>query len=447
MATTPDKPRFQKIFFLLGGSVVGIFTLAVITGMLLFRAEIRHQILQRDGVLLTNVAGYLHEPAERTEFANWDLVELAVASSQIKGIIAVRVFRPVDDLVEQVPDSLYAVSLAAPDKQVLNAGEPVIRYFDAYPLYSLFSDNHEIYLAEQAPLVEVIAPLVDESGTTTAAIQYWLDGAEVAGEFAQLDQYLTTLGSLFILGGGIIFAIVFLYARNRLIGMARLLSERNASLERANAELALAARTSAIGSVTGHLFHGLKNPLAGLKAYLRITAKDEEAVAIADQMQSLIDETLSVLREEKQATEAHLSFEEFMEIARQRLGAIATARDQAIRVSGDGDGSYPSRKVQLFLLVLRNLVENAVEASPPQQAVEVSFNSAEGQLEATVRDSGPGIPQYVQEKLFEPVTSSKSGGTGIGLAISSVLARHIPATLKLVSSNERGTTFSLKLSQ
>ncbi|NDV62041.1 hypothetical protein G0Q06_06245 [Puniceicoccales bacterium CK1056] len=442
-----NTPRFQKIFLLLGSSVLGIFIAAVTIGIFLFRSEVMHQILQRDGILLTNVARYLHETGEASSLANWDLVELAAGSSQIEGIIAVRVFRPVETLVEQVPDSLYAVSLAEEDRQLLQDGKPVIRYFEAYPLYSLFSGIEEFDLEESAPLVEVIAPLLDEAGHTTASIQYWLDGTEVSTEFAQLDRQLMFLGLIFVLGGGTLFSIVFLYARKRLTGMAALLTQRNESLERANADLAMAARTSAIGSVSSHLFHGLKNPLAGLKAYLQVTAKDEEAVAITDRMQSLIDETLSVLRDENTAPETDLSFEDLMQMAGTRLDSISSSRNHPVNLSGSGSGSYPSRKLQLVLLILRNLVENAVEASPAKSPVQVELEGSETQLEIRVRDAGPGLPESVKEKLFEPVISSKSGGTGIGLAISATLARHVPATLELVQSDTGGTTFSLKLSQ
>lgn len=438
--------RFQKIFFLLGGSVLGIFIVAVAAGILLFRSAVREQILQRDGSLLTNVSHYLHQSGESSALANWDLVNLAADSSQIEGIIAVRVFRPVETLVEQVPDSLYAVSLSEADQQVLLHGEPVIRYFASYPMYSLFSDIEEFEHQESAPLVEVIAPLVGEAGNTTASIQYWLDGAEVATEFSHLDQQLLLLGLLFIFGGGTLVSVVFLYARNRLIGMAELLSERNESLERANEELARAARTSAIGSVSSHLFHGLKNPLAGLKAYLQVTAKDEEAVALTDRMQSLINETLGVLREENATPETNLSFDEVMELMRQRLGAISSARKHEITLSGAGSGSFPSRKVQLLLLVLRNLVENAVEASPEKSPVQVRVEGAYDRLAIEVHDSGTGLPASIRENLFEPVISTKSGGTGIGLAISATLARHIPADLELLESSASGTIFSLKLS-
>lgn len=448
MQDDPQLPTapFQRVFFLLAGTVIGVFSAAVLIGIGLFRGEIREQILQRDGILLTNVAQYLYEEqGDSSRIVDWDLLELALDSSKIKGVIAVRVYRPVDRLIEQVPVSLYAVSLSPEDRLFLKDGEPVIRYFAGFRLDTLFSDIEEIGESDTSPLIEVIAPLANAEGAVEASIQYWLDGSRVAEEFHRLDQYLLFLGTVFLAGGGILFAIVFLYARKRLIGMGRLLADRNRSLRRANAELALAARTSAIGSITSHLFHGLKNPLAGLKAYLKVTAHDEEAIAITDRMQSLINETLDVIRNEDGDMHAQITFAELEELARKRLGAADTSRAGRIRISASGSGSLESRQAQLLLLVLRNLVDNAAEASGQEDPIEVRLESREDGLLATVRDRGPGLPHHVRDRIFEPVNSGKSNGAGIGLAISAVLARHIPATLKLVRSDAQGTEFSIHM--
>lgn len=436
-----DNPRFQKIFFGLGAVVVGVFALAVILGISLFRAEVRHQILNRDGSLLTNIAQYMHESQERPELGPWQFVELALDSSEIRGIIAVRIFHPLEELLQQVPETLYPVSLSPQDRSILASEKPIVRFFEEIRLDALFSDLEEIDADDASPVVEVLAPIVDSTGRVQAAIQYWLDGTEVAAEFALVDQYLTGMGTAFIFGGIIIFSIVFLYARRRLIGMAGLLAERNRSLQKANAELVLAARTSAIGSVTSHLFHGLKNPLAGLKAYLQLTTRDEEALAIADRMQSLINETLAVIRDQDHGSEIILNSEEFSEMVSKRLSGIAANRQQQVQIRQSGSGSISSKKTQLLLLVLSNLVDNACEASPEGHEVTIEMAWTEGQLQLRVRDAGEGLPQSVKANLFEPVMSTKAGGTGVGLAISSVLARHIPATLELESSSGQGTIF------
>ena len=61
-----------------------------------------------------------------------------------------------------------------------------------------------------------------------------------------------------------------------------------------------------------------------------------------------------------------------------------------------------------------------------------------------VIDVGPGIPAQVQDRLFEPFTTTKTGGSGLGLAIAH---RAIEAHrgIMLVDSNERGTRFTVLL--
>jgi signal transduction histidine kinase len=443
MTDMPDNPRFQRIFLALGGAVVGIFALAVLLGVILVRDGVRDQILQRDGILLTSVAQFLHDDLDPAASAHWDLIELALDTSAIRGVIAVRVFEPLDSMLQQVPATVYAVSLDPADQQRLRGGAPLTRYFPEFHLDGLFSDA--VASGAAVPLVEVIAPLTGLDGEVDAAIQYWLDGAEVHAEFARLDRHLLTMGLAFILGGALIFTVVFLYARRRLIGMARVISERNRSLERANAELSLAARTSAIGSVTSQLFHGLKNPLAGLKSYLRMTGQDEEAMELTNRMQRLIDETLAVIREEDYDWESSLTLEEFLQLASQRVSP-ATADDAVpVHIESAGRGEIPAHKAQLLLLVIRNLVDNAIESSPAGAPVHVRITHRQNTLAVEVSDRGEGLPEHVKSRLFEPVRSTKSGGTGIGLAISSVIARHIPAELALAHSDSSGTRFQITM--
>ena len=71
--------------------------------------------------------------------------------------------------------------------------------------------------------------------------------------------------------------------------------------------------------------------------------------------------------------------------------------------------------------VLHNLIENAVHFSPPGGRVDVSLEAvgegAEGFVECTVRDSGPGFDPADVPHLFEPFFTRRGGGTGLGLSI------------------------------
>ena len=442
MDNTNSLRRFHRVILSLGLVTLAVYATAVLAALLFFHGKVREQILQRDGILLTSVAQHLHEH-RGISASETPLLDVALESSEIRGIIAVRLYDSLGGLVGLVPSTVYSAFLMEPDLRELRAGQPVIRHFRSYSLENLFSDQIDLEETVPPPVTEVLAPVQNAEGETIAIIQYWLDGSEVAAELAHLKQFLLVLGLVLILAGALIFLIVFVYARQRLLGMGRLLAERNKSLEKANADLALAARTSAIGTVSSHLFHGLKNPLAGLKTYLRLTGKDEEAVALTDRMQSLIDETLNVLREAEGELDYDLTLGELTTLLENRLAPQKTSLE--IVLEGDGEGRIEARKAQLLTLVIRNLVDNAIEASPPGKPVRIRAEASGSQLRVEVRDEGSGLPERIRTRLFEPVQSAKTNGSGIGLAISAAIARQIPARLALENSSPAGTTFSIEL--
>jgi two-component system sensor histidine kinase HydH len=65
--------------------------------------------------------------------------------------------------------------------------------------------------------------------------------------------------------------------------------------------------------------------------------------------------------------------------------------------------------------VVVNLVDNALAAGPP---VTVTVRAVAGELHIDVGDCGPGVPEGQRDKIFEPFFTGKSGGTGLGLAVS-----------------------------
>ena len=100
----------------------------------------------------------------------------------------------------------------------------------------------------------------------------------------------------------------------------------------------------------------------------------------------------------------------------------------------------------MLLLILVNLTENALEASPPGSSVNVSFRMQdEATLLVEVADRGEGISPELRERLFMPKKSGKDQGTGIGLVISAQLARQIGGELHLLETGDSGTTFGVNL--
>ncbi len=445
-SSRPALSRIRWLFVLLGMGVLVIFSGLLLLVLFFVRAEMRDLVLQRDATLLGSVAQRHYEESKPIRLPELDLLGLAVESSELRGVIGVRVYAPPGKLIARAPDALFPASLSEERVATLRGGRPVTRFFPDFPLESLFSDAAVDRSEETAPtaLLEVIAPLRNAEGETAAAVQFWIDGADVAAEFVSLDQSLAGIALLVLGGGGGLLVTILVLARRRLQGMAVLLAERNRSLEKANTELARAARTSAIGSVTSHLFHGLKNPLAGLQSYLRLTSGDEEAVALTQRMQALINETLEVIREEESGHGIRLDLAEWAEVFRERLEPEIRNRPVTLTLRHKGEGKLINARGRLLLLVLRNLVENAAEAVPENGWIEVLLEGRPEGISATVSDNGPGLPAAITAHLFEPVRSGKENGTGVGLAIAAVIARHIPGNLRLVETGPTGTTFTIE---
>jgi signal transduction histidine kinase len=113
---------------------------------------------------------------------------------------------------------------------------------------------------------------------------------------------------------------------------------------------------------------------------------------------------------------------------------------------GPDDVKVEGRSANLGTLVLRNLVQNACEAVGAGGAVRVTgARRSAGGVDFEVTDNGRGLPAAVRERLFQPCTSAKPGGSGVGLALSYQLAQQAGGRLELVRSDERGTTFRLVL--
>jgi signal transduction histidine kinase len=107
--------------------------------------------------------------------------------------------------------------------------------------------------------------------------------------------------------------------------------------------------------------------------------------------------------------------------------------------------SLSGRRANLVTLVLRNLLQNALEATPRGGRVKLTGRSGADGIEFLVEDGGAGLPDPVRARLFQPCASTKVGGSGLGLAISHRLAAQAGGKLELVRTDAVGTCFRLVL--
>jgi signal transduction histidine kinase len=300
-----------------------------------------------------------------------------------------------------------------------------------------------------AALLVVTVPVA--TGETLGWARLWVEGRAVAAEFAALDRGLARqagvvagLGGLG-LGGGLAWVWVTLArARERL-------RAQQADLTRANRALMFSAQASAVGALSAHLLHGIKNPLAGLEGFLAEgegTGGGEawrEASATARRLRAMVGEVMAVMRECEDDLGARCTVAEVFDGVAQRAAGGASG---GVRVAASAADAIElgGREAGLAGLVLDNLATNAREAAGPGGRVELrAVGGSAGGVNLLVVDDGPGLPEAVRRGLFRPLASTKPGGAGLGLALSAELARAAGGELRLVRSDESGTEWSLRV--
>jgi K+-sensing histidine kinase KdpD len=98
-----------------------------------------------------------------------------------------------------------------------------------------------------------------------------------------------------------------------------------------------------------------------------------------------------------------------------------------------------------FTRILRNLINNAIEAMPRGGSLTVKLTTRMNVVYIDVSDSGHGIPKNQVDKIFKPFNSTKPGHSGLGLAFCKNAVESMGGSLLLRSTSEKGTTFRLVL--
>jgi two-component system sensor kinase FixL len=248
--------------------------------------------------------------------------------------------------------------------------------------------------------------------------------------------------------------------RRLFIGFIHDLSERRrfeAHLRELHAD-----RLDLIGHMAVGLAHELKQPLAAINAYLNTLRRlleehDFSAESVDDVLDKVTHQIFRVsdimdnvrqfmTRGAIDKTPQHLN--EVVRAACEFTDAIAREAGVETTVRLDAkDDRVVINKVQIEQVVV-NLKRNAIEAMHGHHKREmiVSTRSVEGSMiRVDVVDTGPGLAEAVRSKLFEPFTTTKPHGLGVGLSISRSIIEDHHGKLWAEDSPSGGTIFSFVL--
>lgn len=227
-------------------------------------------------------------------------------------------------------------------------------------------------------------------------------------------------------------------------------------------ELAVLKNLARLGESASVLSHEIRTPITSLRHALRAVG---EKLGIDDKV--LIEEFVGNLNKIERMLGQTLSFAKPLEVQSQIFaaepwlrGCVAeVARHDIMRGMEITVRCEPGLQVagdqQYLGEVLLNLLQNAAEACAGKGQIELLARSAGNQLLIDVRDDGPGVPEDRADEIFRPFHSSKSYGTGIGLAFCRKVAESHGGSVRLVRPNAlpqassapaaRGACFRLEL--
>ena len=228
--------------------------------------------------------------------------------------------------------------------------------------------------------------------------------------------------------GGRFFLVSSGLIRNgkRAIGRFFLLKETTA-LKEMEAELNRSRQLTAMGEMAAELAHEIRNPLGSIELYASMLEEDLEgrgmhsdyAKAIREEIQrlnNLVTNTLLFSRQVeplRRAVDVKRFLERIFQLFRplwEMAGVEVSTRVERESTSIDPD---------LFERVILNLLLNSLEAlrgrATPRIAIKVEGRGEETLW--TLDDNGPGIPEEVKKKIFNPFFTTKSRGSGLGLSV------------------------------
>lgn len=249
-------------------------------------------------------------------------------------------------------------------------------------------------------------------------------------------------------------------------GFVRDLTERQRSaeqIEEIEGELARLARLNELGEMASTLAHELNQPLSAIANYAQGCTRllrdrtDPESERMGEALDEISRQSLRAgqiirhLREFVMRGETEKVPEDMRKLI-EEAGALALvgSREHGVRTVFDfqpGADMVVADRVQIQQ-VLINLMRNAIEAMRESDKRELLVRTArEGDRYVTIEvaDSGPGIPDEVAARLFQPFVTTKPNGMGIGLSISRRIVEAHGGQIVASRNGSGGTTFRLSL--
>lgn len=230
-------------------------------------------------------------------------------------------------------------------------------------------------------------------------------------------------------------------------------------IKRLQSELVNSEKLALIGKMSSTIAHELRNPLVPIGGFARLLYKKLEQEATLrkytdviikeiDRMEILLHDILYFTKEIKPEFQS-ANLNEIINDLLYFYNETFTDKNIELHVHLSPDISLIPLDRSKIRQALINIFSNAVDAMPDGGRLTVESIEKEKEdkhyIVVTIKDSGPGIPEDIKKKIFEPFYTTKIHGLGLGLTLTKNVVESHGGEIEVESAEGRGTTFIISL--
>jgi signal transduction histidine kinase len=214
-------------------------------------------------------------------------------------------------------------------------------------------------------------------------------------------------------------------------------------------------KLSTLGLITGSIAHEVKNPLSSIKTIASVLAEElgpggEHAedfrllLGEVDRLSNTVTQLLQFARPSNLVA-GDVAVADVLGSTLRIMRHVANQR--GVTIDSDFAADLPRVRASEDALreVFFNLLLNSIDAAGAGGRVSLVCRRDGHHVVAQISDAGPGIPPEVQDRLFEPFTTTKQNGTGLGLYIVGRRTRELGGEIHCETASGVGTKFTVRL--
>ncbi len=304
-------------------------------------------------------------------------------------------------------------------------------------------DEHVGFPAGISEFMEYYIPVRSQDGqSVVGAVEVYKVPGTLLASIHRIRNlfWLGALGAAAVLFGAL--AVVVTYASSVLV--------------RQEARTVDTERMAVVGEMASAVAHGLRNPLASIRSCAELTLDDDIPESSSETIRDIVDQVdrlegwirsfLIRSRRDPGSLSDQAQIDQVIARCIEGVQPQLSRRKINIAVSqGTGSPMVLGSAAELEQ-VLNSVISNSIEAMEDGGILGVSWtNRTDGTLEVRITDTGPGVPEAMIEKVFQPFQTGKVAGLGVGLVLGRRIAERMGGSLDLANGALMGVVVTLRL--